>query len=99
MLTTGLGEVAKFIKQHPDSKVWLNSFVDLVSRANWKNIMDVRQIYPHADAVGTCTVFNIKGNHYRLIVTIDYQAQIIDIKKVLTHAEYDKEKWKKDCGG
>nr|WP_232225275.1 type II toxin-antitoxin system HigB family toxin [Dactylococcopsis salina] len=37
------------------------------------------------------TVFNIKGNRYRLIVGIDYKKQIIFIKYVLTHAEYDKE--------
>jgi mRNA interferase HigB len=98
MLLTGLGEVAKCIEQHVDSKSSLSSFVDIVRAAAWKNIVEVRQRYPQADAVGTCTVFNIKGNHYRLIATIDYRAQLMDIKKVLTHAEYDKEKWKKDCG-
>lgn len=99
LLIIGQGVVSRFIKQHPDSKPSLNSFIDLVGEAKWKSIIDVRQIYPHADAVGTCTIFNIKGNRYRLIATIDYRAQIIDIKNVLTHAEYDKEKWKKDCGG
>jgi len=39
---------------------------------------------------------NIKGNRYRLIVGIDYKKQIIFIKYVLTHAEYDKEAWKND---
>jgi mRNA interferase HigB len=98
-MVNGLGEISRFIRQHPDSRSSLNSFVSIVSGVNWKSIMDVRRIYPHADAVGTCTVFNIKGNHYHVIAVIDYRAQIIDIKKVLTHAEYDKEKWKKDCGG
>jgi mRNA interferase HigB len=87
------------IKQHSDSQSGLTPFIDVVNSANWKNIMDVREIYPHADVVGTCTVFNIKGNRYRLIAKIDYGAKTIYIKKVLTHAEYDKEKWKKDCGG
>lgn len=99
MLLTGLSEIVKCIKQHSDSKSSLNSFVEIVRDAAWKNMLEVRQRYPQADAVGTCTVFNIKGNHYRLIATIDYRAQILDIKKVLTHAEYNKEKWKKDCGG
>jgi mRNA interferase HigB len=98
MLIIGQGEVGRFIKLHPDSKSSLNSFIDLAGEANWKSIIDVKQVYPHADAVGTCTVFNVKGNRYRLIATIDYRAQITDSKKVLTHAEYDKEKWKKDCG-
>ena len=44
-----------------------------------------------ADAVGTRTVFNIKGNAYRLVVWISYQAQKVFVKHVLTHAGYDKE--------
>ncbi len=39
-------------------------------------------------------MFNIKGNDYRLIVHINYQAGIIYIKYLLTHKEYDKDKWK-----
>ena len=44
-----------------------------------------------------CTVFNIGGNKYRLIVKIEYKLQTIYIKHVLTHDEYNKEKWKHDC--
>jgi mRNA interferase HigB len=88
-----------FIKQHADSNSSLIVWLTTARRADWKNIANVKQVYPHADAVGTCTVFNIKGNHYRLIAKVDYRAQTIYVKKVLTHAEYDKEKWKKDCGG
>jgi len=87
-----------FVKEHADSRTSLTTWLAVASRAGWKNISEVRQVYPHADAVGACTVFNIKGNHYRLIAKIDYRAQTVYIKRVLTHAEYDKEKWKKDCG-
>jgi len=45
--------------------------------------------------VGDKTVFKIKGNQYRLIVKINYRSQTIFIKDVLTHADYDKEEWKK----
>jgi mRNA interferase HigB len=41
-------------------------------------------------------VFNLKGNRYRLIVSIDYERQVIYVKYVLTHGEYDKERWKND---
>ena len=53
-------------------------------------------IYPKAEAVGNFTVFNIKGNRYRLIVDLVYASQRIYIKYVLTHAEYDKDEWKND---
>lgn len=94
----GFKIIRSFVKLHPDAESPLNVWYKVTSTANWKNIVEVKQTYPHADAVGTCTVFNIKGNHYRLIVVIDYRAQAILIRDVLTHAEYDKEKWKKGCG-
>jgi mRNA-degrading endonuclease HigB of HigAB toxin-antitoxin module len=52
--------------------------------------------YRDAEAVGNFTVFNIKGNKYRLIISIDYEEQVIYYKYFLTHAEYDKEQWKND---
>jgi mRNA interferase HigB len=56
----------------------------------------VQAIYSKAEAVGNFTVFNIKGNTYRLIADINYIKQRIYIKYILTHAEYDKEQWKND---
>lgn len=41
------------------------------------------------------TVFNIKGNPYRLVVKIEYRWQMIFVKRLLSHAEYDKGDWKK----
>jgi mRNA interferase HigB len=70
-----------------------------VSKAAWRSLADVREVFPHADAVYDCTIFNIGGNKYRLIVGINYNRQVIYVKHVLTHKEYDKENWKKDCGG
>lgn len=46
----------------------------------------MRKIFPSADLVGNFTVFNIKGNHYRLITRIDYESQLLFIRAVLTHA-------------
>lgn len=40
--------------------------------------------------------FNIKGNKYRLIVGIDYASSTVFYKYLLTHADYDKDKWKND---
>lgn len=75
----------------------LDSWYRVAKRAHLQSITDVRVSYPHADAVGRCTVFNIGGNKYRLIVKIEYKLQTVYIKHVLTHAEYDKEEWKHDC--
>jgi mRNA interferase HigB len=63
--------------------------------ATWASLVDVRKVYPHADFVDPYTVFNIKGNAYRLIVKIEYRWQMIFVKHLLPHDEYDKENWKK----
>lgn len=98
MIVIGEKLIIKFIKIHKNAESWLSAWRRIVSRASWKSIVEVKLRYPHTDAVGVCTVFNIKDNHYRLITKIDYRAQAILIKDILTHAEYNKEKWKKGCG-
>jgi mRNA interferase HigB len=83
--------------QHPDASAPLDVWYRVTKKAEWKSIVDVKKSFSTADAVGTCTVFNIKGNTYRLIAWINYQTQKVFIKHVLTHAEYMKEAWKSDC--
>jgi mRNA interferase HigB len=53
----------------------------------------------HADPVGECTVFNVHGNHYRLIAHIKYEHRTIYILGIYTHKEYDKGGWKDGCQG
>jgi mRNA interferase HigB len=84
-------------RRHPDLEGPLETWSRVAEKAQWKSLTDVRANYPHADAVGTCTVFHIKGNEYRLIVWIKYRTGRIYIRHVLTHAEYTRESWKHDC--
>ncbi len=73
-----------------------NNWYAIVKKSQWQNLEDVREIYRDAEAVGNFTVFNVKGNNYRLIVGIDYENQTVYYKYFLTHSEYDKERWKND---
>lgn len=77
----------------------LNAWFKVASKAEWKSLVEVRRTYPTADYVEGCTVFNIRGNMYRLIVRIKYEWKTIFIKRVLTHDEYDRGGWKNECGG
>ena len=86
----------KFCAVHADAHDALYTWYKLASQADWKNLVDVQQVFPKAEAVGNFTVFNIKGNRYRLVVDLLYPKHRIYIKYVFTHAEYDKDNWKND---
>ncbi|HAN99360.1 MAG TPA: hypothetical protein DCQ98_18920 [Planctomycetaceae bacterium] len=64
----------------------------------WRNWSDTKATFRTADLVGNCAVFNIGGNKYRLVCRILYSSQKVFVLKVMTHQEYDQEKWKTDCG-
>lgn len=85
-----------FWEKHPDAKTSLILWYKLTNAAGWQNLVDVRKVFPSADRVGNFTIFNIGGNKYRLIAFVDYTYQKVFIRHVLTHAEYDKNDWKKD---
>ncbi len=81
-------------RKHGDLVGPLGTWFKVARKARWKNIEEVRKTYPKTDPVGPYTVFNIKGNSYRLIAKIEYGKGMIFIKSVLTHAEYDEGDWK-----
>jgi mRNA interferase HigB len=91
--------LAGYWRRHADAETPLRQWLAIARLAEWTNILDVRQTFPHADAVearsgNTVTVFNIGGNDYRLVVSIKYRWGVVYIRDFLTHAEYDKDSWK-----
>lgn len=84
----------EFASSHKDASVPLRAWYTVARASNWKNLAEVKTVYPAADLVGRYTVFNIKGNKYRLIARIVYRSQTVFIIGVLTHEEYDLDKWK-----
>src|SRR6266403_1226710 len=80
--------------EHHDLGGPLDIWYRIAKKAGWRNLMEVRLTFPTADAVGRFTIFNIKGNAYRLITEINYRTERIFLRHVLTHAEYDKGAWK-----
>lgn len=65
---------------------------------SWQSFGDVKADFGSASLVGNCVVFNMGGNKYRLVTRILYASQKVFILKVMTHAQYDENKWKKECG-
>ncbi|MGI6572744.1 MAG: type II toxin-antitoxin system HigB family toxin [Fermentimonas sp.] len=74
-----------------DSKEALKCWYAIVKRAQWKNLAELKSVYPRTDYVGNDRyVFNIKGNKYRIVALILFQVRTVYIRFVGTHEEYDK---------
>src|SRR5436190_23235793 len=69
----------------------LEAWFDEVSKATWTNTADVKRLYTSASIVtADRIVFNIKGNDYRLVVSVDFEMGIVWIKWIGTHKDYDR---------
>ena len=86
--------IREFSSTQRDAEVPLRAWYTTAKKANWQNPAQLKMTYPSADLVGRYTVFNIRGNKYRLIARIVYRSQTIFIVAVLSHEEYDLGKWK-----
>lgn len=91
-----LGQVAlqKAARRHADLAHALTMWRTATAAAKWSNLAQLKVDFPSADYVPPFTVFNVKGNRYRLITLIDYAEQVVVVRNVLTHAAYSKGKWK-----
>jgi mRNA interferase HigB len=97
MIIRNYEEIEKFVRKHANARPAFNRWRRIAQAASWEDIEDVKQDFLSADKYRACTIFDVADNNYRLITKIDYTVQIVAIRKALTHAEYDKEKWKSDC--
>jgi len=77
--------------EYANSEVSLRSWYHDAKNADWKNSNEIKQQYINASIIGDGrVVFNIKGNTYRLVVLIDYEFQVIFIRFIGTHKQYDR---------
>jgi mRNA interferase HigB len=72
-------------------KAQLDAWYQIAHSARWKSSAELKAQFASASILSAeRVVFNIKGNHYRLIVSIDYHYQFLRIKWLETHKEYDE---------
>jgi mRNA interferase HigB len=85
---------------HGDSEGPLRAWYTHVNHRTvaWQSWGDVKADFGSASLVGSCVVFNIGGNMYRLVTRILYPSQKVFVLKVMPHEEYDQDKWKAECG-
>ena len=72
-----------------------SGLLKLAKKADWRGLHEVRRDFPNADQVGGALIFDVLGNHYRLISTVSYAGQRIFVKALMSHREYEQEGWMK----
>jgi len=95
----GRDVLSKALRKHIGARKWIDAWSATVEDAVWHSLQDVREDYPSADGVAlknrlVITVFNVKGNEFRLLTDVNYREQVVLVLELLTHSEYDKNKWK-----
>jgi len=88
-------------RKHPECRNWLDAWWQNARDAEWYTLADVRGVYPKTDQIGGCLVFDAPHAR-RLIVGVRYSRRTgggtLYFKHLLTHQEYDRGAWKRDCG-
>ena len=83
--------IVEYGKQYASAKTSLDSWYKITKAAKWKDFRDMKNTFNSADFVGNQRyVFDIKGNDYRLVGKVLFTQQIIYIRFIGTHSEYDK---------
>jgi len=83
-------KLREFFEEDPNSKVALQDWYKRASKAQWDNFSDIKKTFNSVDSVGNSRfVFNVKGNHYRIVTQILFTLKRIYIRWVGNHKNYD----------
>lgn len=89
-------------KNPKDAQRYLTAWYKLTTGETWHNFAELRGTFGSADQVGDCIVFDVGNNRYRLIGRLRYATDVLPgvvyVLRVMTHAEYDDNKWPDECG-
>jgi len=85
----------EFWLTHPEAKPALIEWFGKVSKLVANSFPNLRDTFSSADYVDGFTLFDIGGNRYRIAAVIHYDKQRMYIRAVMTHAEYDRNDWRK----
>ena len=91
MRLVGRERIQAFCDKHADARKWIENWIAEVEAAAWSTPKDIKDRYSSASFLAqNIVIFNVKGNEYRLEVTVAYGTGVVIAKWLGTHAEYDK---------
>lgn len=85
----------EYQKKHADIQKPVSNWKNIIENSSFHNFDELHKTFSNADSIKnttfiSLTIFNVKGNSYRLVVDIDYSGQIVLVETIMTHAEHDK---------
>jgi len=89
----GIEVLDKATKTHRDLAKPVAAWLTIANTSTWKSLHELRLTWRNTDSTKGQTIFNIKGNKYRLIAIVNYSSQTIIVKDLITHAEYSEREW------
>jgi mRNA interferase HigB len=97
MIVIGADAVERYFAAHAgdrgirSARSQYDAWLAIATRSQWRSPEDVKASHPRASILkASRVVFNIKGNDYRLIAVLQYQAGVVAIRFFGSHAEYDR---------
>lgn len=91
MKLLGKALLEDFARSHADARSQIDAWIAEVEEATWRGPMDIKARFSSASFLAdNRVVFNLKGNRYRLDTKVNYKNQIVLVKRIGTHTEYDK---------
>ena len=93
MRVLGRDKLTEFVRVHRDAEPWISAWLHEVEKEAWKQPYDLRRRYSTASLLGQGrVVFNVRGNRYRLIVQVRYQAPaLVQVRWITANADGNDE--------
>jgi mRNA interferase HigB len=91
MIVVSTKILREFWEQYPDVETALKLWYKTVEKADWTDAHDIKNDFGSAGPIGdNRVIFNIKGNHYRIVTIVIYRNHRVYIRWIGTHKQYDK---------
>ena len=90
-------KLVEFWRLHADAEEPMAAWFKVAESATWSQWADVHRAYPTASYYLCCLIFSICGGFYRLVVRRAVNWKTLFVVAIMTHAEYDRDGWKKFC--